>query len=161
MIEMYNREAAVAYAHRWAYGRNPKFADFQDMGGDCTNFASQVILAGGAVMNFTPVMGWYYLSLNQRAPAWTGVVFLYRFLVNNRGPGPFATESPLSKAEPGDILQLSYDGQRYNHSPVVVSATGGVRGIRLAAHSADTDNRPLSDFPYRTYRLLHIEGIRR
>ena len=37
----YNRELAVAYAHRWAYGRNPEFFDFQGIGGDCTNFASQ------------------------------------------------------------------------------------------------------------------------
>jgi len=161
MIERYDREAAVAYAHKWAFARNPRFADFEAMGGDCTNFASQVLMAGGADMNYTPITGWYYLSLNQRAPAWTGVAFLHRFLIHNRGPGPFATEAALTQAEPGDILQLSYDGQRFNHCPVVVSATGGARGIRLAAHSADVDNRPLSDFPYKTYRLLHIEGIRR
>ena len=39
----YNRANAVAYAKKWAYGRNPKYYDFSDLGGDCTNFASQCI----------------------------------------------------------------------------------------------------------------------
>ena len=30
----YDRAAAVAYAHRWAYGRNPKFYDYDEIGGD-------------------------------------------------------------------------------------------------------------------------------
>ena len=35
----YNRELAVQYAHKWAFGRNPAFTDFEELGGDCTNFA--------------------------------------------------------------------------------------------------------------------------
>ena len=86
----YNRENAVAYAKKWAYGRNPKYYDFSDLGGDCTNFASQCIYAGSGVMNYTPTYGWYYISVNNRAPAWTGVDELYRFLTTNRGAGPRA-----------------------------------------------------------------------
>ena len=39
----YDRQAAVRYASRWAYGRNPAYADFDALGGDCTNFASQCL----------------------------------------------------------------------------------------------------------------------
>ena len=39
----YDRAAAVLYAHRWAYGRNPAFYDYEELGGDCTNFASQCL----------------------------------------------------------------------------------------------------------------------
>ena len=28
-------------------------------------FASQVLLAGGAVMNYQPVLGWYYIDPNR------------------------------------------------------------------------------------------------
>ena len=45
----YNRSAAVEYAHQWAFGRNPEFYDFSQIGGDCTNFASQCLYAGGGV----------------------------------------------------------------------------------------------------------------
>ena len=44
----YSRSDAVAYAHRWAFSRNPKFMNYDRFGGDCTNFISQCIHAGGA-----------------------------------------------------------------------------------------------------------------
>ena len=53
-------------------------------GGAYENFVSQCIYAGAGVMNFTPDTGWYYISLSQRSPSWTGVEFLYDFLVNNQ-----------------------------------------------------------------------------
>ena len=53
----YDRAKAVAYAERWALSRNPRYYDFEDIGGDCTNFASQCIYAGAGVMNWTPVTG--------------------------------------------------------------------------------------------------------
>ena len=58
----YDRRAAVAYAHQWAYGRNPDFYDYEEIGGDCTNFASQCLYAGTGVMNFDPVYGWSELE---------------------------------------------------------------------------------------------------
>ena len=29
---LYDRRAAVLYAHRWAYGRNPAFYDYEHLG---------------------------------------------------------------------------------------------------------------------------------
>lgn len=103
----YNRANAVAYAHEWAFRRNPQYYNFDRLGGDCTNFASQVLYAGSGVMNPTPTFGWYYYSLNERSPAWSGVEYLHRFLTTNRGVGPVATETDISQVEPGDIIQLS------------------------------------------------------
>ena len=71
-LQDYDRKAAVLYAHAWAYGRNPAFYDYEQVGGDCTNFASQCIYAGSGVMNYTPVTGWYYNSSTDRTPSWTG-----------------------------------------------------------------------------------------
>ena len=42
-VHQYDRNRAVEYAHKWAYGRNPAYYDFEYLGGDCTNFASEVI----------------------------------------------------------------------------------------------------------------------
>ena len=64
----YDREAAVHYAHRWAYGRNPRFYNYDTLGGDCTNFASQCLYAGTGIMNYTPIYGWYYINANDKAP---------------------------------------------------------------------------------------------
>ena len=84
----YNRQWVVNYARVWAYSRNPRFYDFSDLGGDCTNFASQCIFAGAGVMIYTPEVGWFYIDANDRSPSWTGVEFLYDFLVNNLSVGP-------------------------------------------------------------------------
>ena len=72
----YNRQAAFNYAKEWAFKRNPKFYNFNNIGGDCTNFASQCIYAGAGIMNYTPTFGWYYISINDRSPSWTGVEYL-------------------------------------------------------------------------------------
>ena len=48
-VGSYNRNVAVNYATSWAYSRNNNFANFQNLGGDCTNFASQVFRAGNYV----------------------------------------------------------------------------------------------------------------
>ena len=158
----YHRRAAVAYAHRWAYRRNPMFYNYDEIGGDCTNFASQVLLAGGADMNFTPTYGWYYLDANQKAPAWTGVEFLYRFLTStDRGCGPRGEIVPLEQIEPGDIIQLSFDGQTFTHTPVVVSVGNKAdpTDILVAAHSYDSDNRPLNTYEYQQLRPIHITEL--
>ena len=57
----YNREKVYEYAKKWAYGRNPKYYNFDSVGGDCTNFVSQCMKNGGApdinYGNYTG--GWY------------------------------------------------------------------------------------------------------
>ena len=157
----YNRAAAVAYANEWAYSRNPAYFDFSDLGGNCTNFASQCLYAGSGVMNYTPIYGWYYVSLNNRAPAWTGVNELYRFLTTNRGAGPRAIVVNLSEIREGDIIQLRFTGEdRFDHTPVVVDAGNGTPStILVAANSYDANCRPLSTYNYNALRPLHITGV--
>ena len=155
----YDRNAAVAYAKKWAFGRNPAYYDFSMLGGDCTNFASQCIFAGAEVMNFTPTLGWYYRSLSDRAPAWTGVEFLYNFLVNNKSVGPYAEEVNLGGLQPGDIVQLGNAAGDFYHSPVVVAVRNGM--IFVAAHTNDAFNRPLSSYSFATARGIHILGARK
>lgn len=154
----YDRRKAYEYAKKWAFGRNPAYYNFENIGGDCTNFASQCIFAGAGVMNFTPVTGWFYKTVNDRTPSWTGVKFLYNFLVGNEGLGPFAEEVPLDKLEVGDIVQLGRANGEFYHSPVVVGKERGK--ILVAAHSYDVFNRPLSSYNYDRTRGIHILGVR-
>lgn len=158
---IYDRAAAVSYAHRWAFGRNPDFYDFSDLGGDCTNFASQCIFAGAKVMNYTPTFGWYYISPDDRTPSWTGVNQLYDFLISNRGAGPQGRVVPLRQIDNGDIIQLNFGyDERFDHSPVVVDRGRGTPDtILVAAHSTDSDNRPLSTYNYARLRPIHIYNV--
>ena len=69
----YNRQKAIEYADNWAFSRNPRYFDFENFGGDCTNFISQCLFAGTGIMNYTRTFGWYYNSSYDRSPSWTGV----------------------------------------------------------------------------------------
>ena len=153
----YDRTAAVAYAHRWAMSRNPTYYDFEHIGGDCTNFASQCIYAGAKTMNSTPVMGWYYRSSYDRSPSWTGVEYLYNFLINNKSVGPFGHAVPLSEALPGDIVQLGTATGDFYHSPVITAVNPH---ILIAAHTYDALDRPLDTYVYDVARIVHIDGVR-
>ena len=154
----YDREKAIDYAHKWAFLRNPAFADFDEMGGDCTNFVSQCLLAGEAAMNHTPILGWYYHSLNSRAPAWTGVAEFFRFITSEHQTGPAAEVAELEDVQPGDIVQLSTAGTRFHHSGIIVE-TGeqpDLDNVLIACHTFDSDYRPLSTYNIRQIRFLHI-----
>lgn len=158
----YNRAAAVRYAHAWAYGRNPRFYDYELIGGDCTNFASQCLYAGSLIMDYTPTYGWYYIDANHKAPAWTSVEYLYNYLTRTHDAvGPAARDASIAEMEPGDVVQLSFDGSRWAHSPVVVSAgePRSYENVLVAAHSYDADYRPLATYEFALVRFLHIIGV--
>jgi len=162
-VNTYQRDAAVDYASKWALKRNPKYLDFENLGGDCTNFASQAIFAGSNIMNYTETLGWYYINSNQRSPSWTGVNFLYDFLIKNNGIGPFAKLIETSQIELGDIIQLSfYDPYVFNHSLVVVKVGNPPKldNICVCAHSDDQLCYPLTNYSFIGIRFIHIEGVR-
>jgi hypothetical protein len=153
----YRRLDAVRYAAAWALSRNPVYPDFTDMGGDCANFISQCLRAGGAPMNYTKDIGWYYRSMNDRAPAWSGAVFLHRFLTRTQGEGIFARQiQRTEQLEKGDLIFLTSGGSIY-HSLLVLQAKADPL---VAAHTADSLMRPLSDYENAGRLLMHIEGIR-
>ncbi len=155
----YNRKNALAYAKRWALDRNPLFFSFNGIGGDCTNFVSQCIFAGGCVMNYTPTYGWYYISSNDRTPSWSGVEFFYDFITENKEQGPFGHEVSREELKPGDVIQLANDEGDFYHTIIITDITDDGE-ILIAAHSDDYLNRPFSEYSYAAARFLHIDGIR-
>ena len=161
----YVRERAVEYALRWALSRNPLFPDFAGIGGDCTNFVSQAILAGCCVMNDTLDFGWYYFSPTNRAPAWSGVSYFYDFITQkpefareNGGEGPFGAEVPTTMILPGDVVQLANRQGTYYHTLMITGTDGD--DFLVSAHTDDARNRPLSTYNYATARFLHIRGVK-
>ncbi|HML47214.1 MAG TPA: amidase domain-containing protein [Clostridia bacterium] len=155
-MPVYRREDAVAYAREWAFRRNPLYLDFELIGGDCTNYASQCLYAGCPEMNYEPVIGWYYVSPEQRAPAWTSVEALYSFLTRPHTVGPAAYPVERGGARPGDLVQLGRADGTYFHTPVIVAVTP--REVYVAAHSEDAWMRPLSAYPAERIRFLHVVG---
>ncbi len=162
----YDRDRAVAYAKRWALSRNPLFYDFTDQGGNCTNFVSQCLYVGCGVMDYTPTFGWYYISADDRAPAWTGVDELYRFLTGaggftqrKSGEGPYGVDAREAMAiEPGDVVQLANGNGDFYHSLLITGFSDS--DLLVAGQSNDALDRPLSTYDFASLRILHIAGAR-
>ena len=157
----YNRLEVVEYARKWAFSRNPRYYNFDPVGGDCTSFASQCILAGSKVMNYNKNLGWYYINGNNKSPSWSGVEYLYQFLIHNKGIGPQAREIPQNKIQVGDIAQLSFDGEKFGHTLVVVKIENKytLNGIQIASHTLDSFEKPISEYSFQKIRWIHIEKV--
>ena len=165
LTKPYNRERAVSYAEAWALRRNPLFLNFAGRGGDCTNFISQCLLAGSCTMDFTPDFGWYYISPEDRAPAWTSVDYFYDFVTQqpnfaneNAGIGPFGREVGAAEIRLGDFIQLADREGEYYHTLIITGFEPN--DILVCAHTDDALNRRLSTYNYASLRFLHIDGVR-
>ena len=158
VIKPYLRDRAVTYAKKYAFGQNPIFGNFRGIGGNCTNFVSQSIYAGACVMNYTPTFGWYYVSLDDRSPSWTGVQYFYNFMTENKGLGPFGKEAVIDELEIGDVIQLGNNTDGFYHTLLIVGYDGD--DPLVAAQTDDAFARPLSTYTYDFSRILKIEGVR-
>ena len=154
----YLRERAITYARKYAFGQNPIFGNFRGIGGNCTNFVSQCIYAGSCVMNYTPTFGWYYVSLDDRSPSWTGVQFFYNFITENKDVGPYGKEVTADEIEVGDVIQLGNDQDGFYHTLLVVGFEG--EDPLVAAQTDDAFARPLSTYTYDFSRYIKILGVR-
>ena len=154
----YVRENAVAYAKKYAFSQNSLFGNFAGIGGNCTNFVSQSIYAGSCEMNYTPTFGWYFISLDDRSPSWTGVEFFYNFIIENAGVGPFGRVATSDELEIGDVIQLGRDGEGYYHTLLVVGFDG--EDILVAAQTDNAFARPLSTYTNDYARFIKILGVR-
>ena len=154
----YQRERALMYAEKYAFSQNPVFASFVGIGGNCTNFVSQCIYAGSCIMNYKPTFGWYYISLDDRAPAWSGVEYFYNFITGNEGVGPYGREAGSDELEIGDVIQLGKNGEGYYHTLLVVGFDG--EDILVAAQTDNAFARPLSSYTNDYARYIKILGVR-
>lgn len=148
----YDRCAAVEYAQKWALGRNPKYKDYEPWGGDCTNFISQCLYAGKIPFDNNgdeEYKKWYWYSDKDRTPSWTSAELLYHYLINNNKEntnnyGVYARIAKYNELDPGDIVQLVYNGKAY-HSMIVSEVL--LEGDYLLDYLICEHNYDLLDYP--------------
>ena len=156
----YNWQAAVNYAHQWAYSYNPNYPKLD--GADCTNFVSQCIYAGAPAMNLGA--RWYVNSIVY-GKAWACVPEFWNFLISNNGSGPISVDNSqkLDICE-GDPVQF-YNKQKgmYSHT-VIITSDDGMGGLGYSAHSNSRRDYPLDSvyssgtYDFNKQRTAHILG---
>ena len=110
-------------------------------------------------MNYTKDTGWYYINGNKKSPSWSGVEFLYNFLVKNKSVGPYGKETTREGVQVGDLVQISFDGQKFAHTLIIVNIDNkfGLSGIKIASHTFDSFKKPVSEYNFQKIRFIHIE----
>lgn len=143
----YNAKNAVAYAKKWANGRNPAYIDMTQLGGDCTNFVSQCLAAGGLEQG----ENWRYVSENERTPAWSDADSLCAHLLESGAAQEVFTGEDM---QPGDVVFLSTPEGDLYHALLVVDQNAGK--LYIAAHTNDAWMRPLGSYLYWKARFVHM-----
>ena len=151
--DFFNRYKAVQYAIKWALSRNAAFPDYSlnhSGGGDCTNFVSQAMLAGGWPISwgnhYDPRSWWS--SDKDSSKGWS-VAENFRWYLEKSSRARPCYEFELLW---GDIVLILEDG-RTKHAMIVTDVkesqssdrrdTNPVKDIYVCGHSNDRLNMPL------------------
>ena len=85
----YSARNAQTYADKWWSGHNPNYKSNENNGGDCANFVSQCLYAGGLSKmtgSFGSSKGWHHLKRLgkfQISNAWGNASYLFSWLCDN------------------------------------------------------------------------------
>ena len=134
---LYAKANACAYALQWALGRNPEYSDYSYSGGDCANFTSQCLHAGGMTFTDEWAPGTYqFINVNGQRD----------MLINTgRAVGYYQAipEYPNGKDASGTVFHIT-DGYSWYHAMIITQDLGtGYEGLRCSGHTRDTLNEPM------------------
>jgi hypothetical protein len=137
----YNGAAAAGYADTYWQNYNPQWPSFANQGGDCTNFVSQALYAGGIEMRTSPPYGgnaaWYMLKKAHHgwsyALSWINAqdqsIFALQYLpgvtqvVSYYGVAPGQTVA--DNASQGDIVLYDFNNDGvYDHEAIATASDG-------------------------------------
>lgn len=164
----YSRQAAVNYAVSFALHPNPQYRYFKlqgDSSGDCANFISQCLFAGGAPMNFNFRGQWWYNHKNPSninddtwSISWAVANSLFWLLKTNNKfhlLGPKGQEvGGYNLLEPGDLIFFENAKGIVFHSTIVTSFDGNIPLV--SHHSFEALNIPL----YRSYNTFKFHYLK-
>ncbi|MDP4090886.1 MAG: amidase domain-containing protein [Bacillota bacterium] len=165
----YLRSNAVKYAVTYALHPNPAFRYFplvNDSSGDCANFLSQCLLAGGGKMDFNPSRPWWYNKNGTASTSddtwsipWTVAHSLYYYLrVNQEENRPYTQGLEIQSArglELGDLIFYEDNTGLIFHSTIVTAFSGGEPLV--SHHSFEALNIPYrSSWPAVKYHYIKV-----
>ncbi|MFJ2604201.1 amidase domain-containing protein [Streptomyces sp. NPDC091279] len=141
----YDYKAMVAYATKYWSTYNAAYPDFNGAGagGDCTNFVSQALKAGGwvHVPGYTNDFTKWFGNSEIQSDSFVGVNEFSWFALSSKRATSLAN---VYQMDIGDVLQLDFDkdGSK-DHSMIVTNRTA--QGVPyLTYHSTNTYNRSVA-----------------
>ncbi|MEV6674259.1 amidase domain-containing protein [Streptomyces sp. NPDC051162] len=133
----YNYTAMAAYAEKYWRNYNPDYRQFNDAGGDCTNFISQALKAGGwktAPGSYSDYHNWSYGPSGQ-TDSWVGANEWAWFTLSSKRASNLAN---VYQMDVGDILQMDFDGDGSKDHSMIVTYRSRMGVPYLTYHSTNT-----------------------
>lgn len=155
----YNASAAKSYALQYYKNYNPNYPDWGSEGGDCANFVSQCVHAGGKPMKGTPGTSsaaddwsnWFSsgTSLNTKkvSSTWRGAAAFRGYWEDNASASKkFSSvgNSSFDFGYIGDAVSILNTRGRAYHTLLIIDYDG--KDFILAAHSGSTISKRLSSY---------------
>jgi hypothetical protein len=145
----------------FALNRNPEFRDYSGAAGngDCTNFVSQCLYAGGwtflqpPVISPNPTEWWFDARWRENSRTWSSASWFTDFLERSNR----VTSCTLGELVPGDIIghDDSTHGGHYMFATGILS-NPPLHNLLLSYHTTDRLDFSFSDVMV----LLGVEGYR-
>ncbi len=169
----YDPQKALEYSYNWIgksqHLRNPSFTEYDIYGGNCNNFTSQCLLAGGIPMDLQGKQWkWYGEEINNtggrfgRSSSWAACEYFYEYCRDNTGYGLVTDlDDNLYSGKPGDIIQYVSDGVGVHSviiSKVIYDADGNVLEYLVNSNTTDKIDSPMVLYGYTDLRLIKIIG---
>ena len=138
----FNGKTAAAYAVHYYQNYNPAYRSYAGSGngGDCTNFVSQAMRAGGwtdVPGLYTNAQSWWYNSLNQTY-SWVNVHYFHDFaLIYSKRTTSILNPRNLNV---GDVLQIDFTNNNSKDHTMIVTLKSSTE-IYLTYHTVDTLDR--------------------
>lgn len=169
----YSPDASVAYANKWVQDnpknipslnlRNKNYPDLSNVGGDCTNFISQNLSAGGwkntATTSKISDQVWWYLDKTNYSQTWSVAHGFFRHINGGYSEDKLGksfegwsrwdfTSKGVISANYGDIISMDLPGNGYiDHNTIVTGfyrRPDGSVEPRVSYHSTDRKNIQIS-----------------
>ncbi|WP_030559941.1 amidase domain-containing protein [Streptomyces aureocirculatus] len=139
----YNYSAMARYAEKYWRDYNPAYARFNGAGGDCTNFLSQALKAGGwkhVPGSASDYRNWWHDGTRQ-STSWVGTNEWAWFTLSNRRAPNLTNVYQLGV---GDVLQMDFDKNGSKDHSMLVTYRNSRGMPYLTYHSTDTYRRSLA-----------------
>ncbi len=131
----YDADAAIAYADKWVFGKNPDYDYFGGQGGDCANFVSQSLYAGGLPLTDK----WNaHGRTDEQFRNWVNNSDLHKYLTNN-GFGSYITDPKAEQIDKGDLIFYNWNPKksgRTQHVTIVVGKDASGEPL-IDSHTTD------------------------
>ncbi|MFF3976464.1 amidase domain-containing protein [Streptomyces sp. NPDC001828] len=139
----YDYAAMAAYAEKYWKNYNPAYRQFNGAGGDCTNFVSQALKAGGwknAPGSTSDYRNWWYDGALQ-TNSWVGVNDFAWFTLSNQRATNLAN---VYQMDVGDVLQMDFDRDGSKDHSMMVTYRSSTGTPYLTYHSTNTYRKSLA-----------------